>query len=119
MISATSNALVQRRGSLIQRRNSKRFVLSELSSVAAAAAAAAIAAEPAIKDAETSQKDDYLSIADLDGSDDDETFKVPDIVLDILPEAPLSPITYCRDPTDTVEDVPEWKLLKLLKKENA
>lgn len=118
MISATSNALVQRRGSLIQRRNSKRFVLSELS--AAVAAVAAVAADQTNKEQPESpspQKDDYLT--DFDGSDDDDNFKVPDIVLDILPEAPSSPITYCRDPTDTVEEVPEWKLLKLLKNDIA
>lgn len=110
MISTTSNALVQRRGSLIQRRNSKRFVLSELSS-----AAASIAAESTLaKDTDTLEKDEYLSVTDFEGSDDDDTFKVPDIVLDIHPVS-ASPINYCIDPTETAAEVPEWRTLKSLK----
>jgi len=99
LMTPTNNTLLNRRGSLIQRRNSKRFVLSEL-----AAAAAAPGSPPPVlvrgKSVDNEEDKDFDTLADEDTgcSDDDDTVKVPDIVLDIRETSSPIPVVDSSEP---------------------
>lgn len=110
MATATTT-IIQRRGSLIQRRNSKRFVLSELTATAAGL----------LLSEESRDRDEYISAAEDDGSDDDDVFKVPDIVLD-APDLerehghePVKSAGFYIDSPEYQSDLLEWRTIRTLK----
>lgn len=110
-MTTTGGALIQRRGSLIQRRNSKRFVLSELSSVELTKVAGW-----AKENVENQEKNDFESLIDDSLSDDDEAFKVPDIVLDIQETAVIPVDESGHDESyDSPTEIVEWRPFKTLK----
>lgn len=122
MMSGTANTLIQRRGSLVQRRNSKRFVLSELGSAAATVGALveSSAAVPSTLIKENcvgnQVKDDFVSLNDEDGSDDDDVIKVPDIVLDIRETSSPAPSSaYDDSASSSPPEILDWRFLKMLK----
>lgn len=88
-------------------------MLSELS----ATAASLLSAE------ENRDKDEYISAAEDDGSDDDETFMVPDIVLDVPdlepdPEPEHEPVKsagFYIDSPEYQSDLLEWRTIRTLK----
>lgn len=116
------NTVLHRRGSLIQRRNSKRFVLHELDSAAAAVLAAAAHGGPPTRDRAKSVDNkeendkDFMGIPDEEVlSDDDDVIKVPDIVLDIREASSPVPTTDSSEPysPETWLDLRSARLLRL------
>lgn len=91
--------------------------MSELSSTAGAT----VASEPAPaslgkeNSSDNQEKDEFVSLIDEDGSDDDDAFKVPDIVLDIRETSSPVPSSYFDDSNPSPPEILDWRFLKTLK----
>ncbi len=118
MASAANKFVIQRRGSLIQRRNSKRFVLSELGATENTTQVPENGRPFSDSSSENHERDDFVSLNDDDGSDDDDAFKVPDIVLDIplaQETATTTPVGFYLEETEYPSQISDWHSLKRLK----